>query len=383
MKKKPVILQVVPALVSGGVERGVIDIAHAIKEAGFTSLVASSGGSMVSQLTAANIIHITLPLATKNPLGLLWNRYRLMRVIRQFEVDIVHARSRAPAWSAYWAAKKMGVHFVTTWHGTYSLGGKYKQRYNSIMGKGERVIAVSEFIKAHILEHYDVDPKRIAVIPRGVDVDAFSPTKVTTERAAQLGRKLRIEHDRPVILLPGRLTEWKGHLFLLDALRTMTDVPFLCLLVGKADKKHESYRKRIEEAIRSYGLIQHVRLIDHVSDMPALYYLADIVVSASLRPEAFGRVIPEAQAMGKLVVGTAHGGACETILDHKTGFLVTPGNVEQCARVLCQMLMLPASERTKMVGEAQAHVGKYFSLKGMQEKTLAVYREVIAFKKKE
>jgi len=377
MKKKPVILQVLPALISGGVERGVVDIAQAIKEAGFTSLVASAGGAMVSQLNAANITHIPLPLATKNPVGMIWNRQRLMRLIRECQVDIVHARSRAPAWSSYWAAQKTGVHFVTTWHGTYSLGGKYKQHYNSIMGRGERVIAVSEFIKKHILEHYQVDAARIRVIPRGVDVEAFSSAGVTHERIAQIGRKLRIEHDCPLILLPGRLTEWKGHLFLLDALRTMTDVPFLCLLVGKADKKHESYRKRIEEAIFHYGLSQRVRLIDHVSDMPSLYYLADVVVSASLRPEAFGRVIPEAQAMGKLVMGTAHGGACETIIHEKTGFLVEPGNVEQCASVLRRMLALSAMGRTKVTDAAQMHVREHFSLRKMQESTLEVYRETL------
>lgn len=375
MKKKPVILQVVPALISGGVERGVIDIAIAIKEEGFTSLVVSAGGGMTQQLVSHGIQHITMPLATKNPFRIYFNSVRIARLINAFEVDIVHARSRAPAWSAYWAARKTGCHFITTWHGTYSLGGKYKRLYNAIMGKGERVIAVSNFIKEHILAHYSVPEQNITVIHRGVDLDRFLPSKVTQERVVRVGRKLCTEHDRPIILLPARLTEWKGHLFLLDALHAIKDIPFICLFVGKEEKKHERYRMRIQDKIKALELGEYIRIVDHIADMPALYYQADIVVSASLRPEAFGRVVPEAQAMGRLVVATNHGGACETVIDGKTGWLVEPGNVEQMAQVLRSVLSLKELERNTIINAAQAYVKEHFSLEKMKKDTLKVYKE--------
>jgi glycosyltransferase involved in cell wall biosynthesis len=377
VKKKPVILQIVPALISGGVERGVIDIARAIKDQGFTSLVVSAGGGMTQQLASYGIQHIVMPVASKNPIRIYLNSRQLIRLIRGFDVDIVHARSRAPAWSALWACRKTGCHFMTTWHGTYSLGGKYKKLYNAVMGKGERVIAVSNFIKDHILRHYLVDPDRIRVIHRGVDIDKFVSSKVTHERVARLGRRLNTEHDRPIILLPARLTEWKGHLFLLDALQAIKDIPFLCVFVGKEEKKHQKYRMRVQEKIKKLGLMEHVCLIDHVTDMPALYYLSDIVVSASLRPEAFGRVVPEAQAMGRLVVATGHGGACETVIDGKTGWLVEPGNVEQLSATLRRLLQLNNSERKTVTDAAREYVKKHFSLQRMKQDTLAVYKELV------
>ncbi len=373
MEKKKVILQVLPALVSGGVERGTIDIAKTIKEAGYESLVVSSGGPMVGQLAIAGIKHINLPLKSKNPLVILLNSWRLKRIIKKYSVDIVHARSRAPAWSAYLATRKNPkCHFITTWHGVYSFKSKMKNCYNKVMAKGEKVIAVSDFIKEHIVDNYEVNPDKIKVIHRGVDLKKFTKEKVNTERLSLVAGYLFMDHDRPVILLPARITQWKGHLFLLDALALIKDLPFFCLFVGKADA-HNNYNKKIREKIAELELEKQVLISDQLSDMPALYSLSDIVVSASIRPEAFGRVVTEAQAMERLVVATKHGGACETVIDKKTGFLVEPDNIEEMAKVLRKMLEIAPEERAKIVAAARENIVKNFSLEKMQKETLEVY----------
>jgi len=215
----PVILQVLPALVTGGVERGTVDIAAAIAEAGWTPLVASSGGPMVHELDRLKVRHIELPLASKNPLVVRENIERLIKVIADNKVDIVHARSRAPAWSASIAAARAGVHFVTTFHGTYNLGWLgLKHAYNKVMTKGERVIAISDFIARHIETVYRVDPARIRVVPRGIDLTRFDPNRVSPERIIQLAQKWRLVDGQRVVMLPGRLTRWKGQEVLIEAL---------------------------------------------------------------------------------------------------------------------------------------------------------------------
>lgn len=376
MKKKPVILQVLPALISGGVERGTIDIAKAIVDAGWTSLVASAGGVMVPQLEVCGACHVVLPLASKNPLQMYLNRQRLIDLIRRYQVDIIHARSRAPAWSAYFAAKKTGCHFVTTWHGTYNLGGSLKRKYNNIMGKGEKVIAVSQFIKDHILAHYPVDAERIEVIHRGSDLEKFSPEKVNPERIVRLAKKYGMEHDKPIILLPARMTQWKGHLFLLDSLAQIKHIPFLCVFAGKTDD-HPHYLERISQRVNALGLSGQVQVIKEVSDMPALYALADVVVSASLNPEAFGRVAAEAQAMKRLLVATNHGGSKETVISGKTGWLVESNDVLGMTQALEAALTISPEKRLVMVNEARAHIQEHFSLEKMQEQTLALYEKVL------
>lgn len=376
VKKKPVILQVLPELKSGGVERGTVEIAKACVDGGYGSLVASAGGHMVQQLVSVGATHITLPLASKNPLVIAVNIKRLAKIIKDNQVDIVHARSRAPAWSAYKAAQKTGCKFVTTFHGVYSFKNRLKLWYNSVMAKGDRVIAASQFIFDHVLEHYEIPKRKLRLVPRGVDMALFDVANVPSTRMAQMARKLKVEHDSPIILLPGRLTQWKGHEFLLDALALIPHQKYQCLLVGD-DKHHRKYRERLNKKIKKRGLAGTVRILGNVQDMPAVYSLADIVVSASLRPEAFGRVAIEAQAMGRLVIATNHGGSCETIIPEKTGWLVTPGDVPALAAAIEKALAMTQRQRKTMANRASKHIRTNFSLQQMVDKTLDVYRELL------
>lgn len=376
LTKKPVILQVLPSLKSGGVERGTIEIAEALKLRDYTPLVASAGGAMVNQLKRRDIEHITLPLATKNPWGIARNIRKLEEIIRDRKVDIVHARSRAPAWSSYLACKKTDCAFVTTFHGVYSLGGKLKQKYNAVMTKGHRVIAASQFIYDHILQHYDMDEDRLRLIARGVDTQAFSIQSITPSRTIELAKKLGVNHRQPLILLPGRLTDWKGHEVLIEALSLVKNDHYQCLLVGD-DKHHHHYKKRLLDKIKHTSIKGSIAIRRHVSDMPALYGLASIVVSASTRPEAFGRVAIEAQSMERLVIATNHGGSTETIIDGKTGWLVEPDNPKALADALEEALHFNEVQRHKMTKAAAKHMDEHFTLQQMIDKTLAVYDELV------
>lgn len=375
-EKHIAVLQVLPELISGGVERGTVDIAKVLKKEGIASYVASSGGAMIQQVISAGSTHITLPVKSKNPLVMIMNIFRLVRVIKQYDITIVHARSRAPAWSCYFAAKIAKCHFVTTFHGIYSHQNVFKRLYNSIMARGEKVIAVSKFVKHHILKFYDtVTEENIPIIYRGVDTDYFNRKNVTGQRMESVAKKLRIEHDCPVILLPGRITGLKGHDFLLDALKHLPTKEYICLFIG-SDTNREAYRRRIEDKITDFGLGKNVRIISNEVDMPALYSQVDIVVSASVRPEAFGRIAVEAQAMERLVIATKHGGSCETILPGETGWLVEPGNVDEMTEALEEAIHLNKAKRSKLTKAARSHVSTYFSLKRMQEQTIAVYRSL-------
>ncbi len=374
---QPTILQVLPSLKSGGVERGTVEIATALHQAGWRALVASSGGPMAVQLHQAGATHIPLPLASKNPFTIWRNSRHLIRIIKEQKVDIIHARSRAPAWSAYLAAKATGIPFVTTFHGVYNFKTRLKHTYNSVMTKGDRVIAISAFTANHIQQFYPIAPAKLTIIPRGADMAYFDPEAVSSERLIQAAAKLGLPDHRPLILLPGRITRWKGHEFLLEALRLLAKGSFTCLFMGD-DKGHIDYRNELMARIRAYELQDEVIIKGNMSDMPAAYKLADVVVSASLEPEAFGRVAIEAQAMGKPLVATNIGGSCETVIDGKTGWLIDPGNVEALAAALQVALTLDAEAKHTMAEYSREHIKNHFSLELMCTKTLAVYKELLA-----
>ncbi len=374
---RPVILQVLPALVTGGVERGTVDMAAAIAEAGWTSLVASSGGPMVREIDRAKAIHIELPLDTKNPLKMRDNIERLMTLIAVHKVDIVHARSRAPAWSAMTAARRSGVHFVTTFHGTYNLGWLgLKRAYNRVMASGERVIAISDFIRRHIEETYHIDPSRIRVVPRGVDLVRFDPTRVSAERMIQLAQKWRLVDGQRVIMLPGRLTRWKGQEVLIEALAMVGRRDLRCILVG-SDQGRAGYVKELHALAARHGLEQVVHVAGECNDMPAAYMLSDLVVSASTDPEAFGRVIAEGQAMGRPVIATDHGAGRETVIEGRTGLLVPPGDPMALAAAMDRVLVMSPEAREEMAQAAMAHVRANFTRELMCSRTLAVYAELL------
>ncbi|MBT6429987.1 MAG: glycosyltransferase family 4 protein, partial [Rhodospirillaceae bacterium] len=290
----PHVLQVLPALESGGVERGTVQTAAALTAAGWKATVASSGGLMIHDLSRAKARHVELPLAVKQPFRMLRNGDALADLINRTGIDLVHARSRAPAWSALSAARRTGTPFVTTFHNAYGHNW-LKHHYNAVMAKGDRVIAISEFVADHVRETYGVGDDRLVTIHRGIDADLFDPTRVSAERIIQISRAWRMDDDRPVVMLPGRLTSWKGQAVLINALTILGRQDICCVLVGD-DQGRTGYRAELEEEVRRLGLDQVVRLVDHCRDMAAAYMLADVVVSASTRPEGFGRVAVEAQA---------------------------------------------------------------------------------------
>ena len=320
--RPPAVLQIVPRLVSGGAERGTVELAEALVAAGWASYVASGGGPLERDIVRSGAIHLTLPLASKNPLLMRRNATVLARLIRRLGIDIVHARSRAPAWSAWSAASATGRHFVTTFHNAYDAGVSLKRRYNSVMARGERVIAISQFVADHAARVYGIGPDRLRTISRGVDLDIFDPSRVGAERIVGLARRWRLPDGAPIVMLPARLTRWKGGLDLIAAIAVLGRRDICCLLVGSEQRR--GYRRELETAIERNGLTGLFRIVEDCRDMPAAYMLADVVVSASSDPEGFGRTIIEAQAMGRPVVATAHGGSCETIEPGITGWLVPP-----------------------------------------------------------
>ena len=374
---KPVILQILPRLEQGGVERGTIEIATAIRDAGWTPIVVSGGGRLVHELERIGAEHITLPVYSKNFFTMRKNAKLLAQIIKDKHVDIIHARSRAPAWSAKWAAEMAGIPFLTTFHGAYNIGPiKLKKAYNRIMTEGVLTIAVSNFIKKHIMDNYGIDEDKIRVIHRGVDIDRFDIAKVTPERMIALAKKWNLPEDLPVIMLPGRLTRWKGQLVLLDALAQMKHKGLRCLFVG-SDQGRVAYRKEMDKKVKKLGLESVVQVVDHCSEMDVAYMLSDIVVSASTDPEAFGRVVPEAQAMGRIVVASNHGGATETVRDGETGFLFPSGDSAALAKILDEILDMPVEKRDALTRHAVSSVRSEFSTAKMCDKTLAVYREIL------
>ena len=372
--RPPAVLQVLPSLVTGGVERGTIEMAQALVAGGWQSLVASSGGPLVREIERAGAKHVTLPLASKNPLVMRANVGRLVEVIERNTIDIVHARSRAPAWSARWAARRTGRHFVTTFHNAYGTGSRFKHIYNSVMAKGERVIAISEFVGAHVAQVYGVTSDRLRVVPRGVDFARFNPDQIRAERLVTLARQWQLPDGVPVVMLPGRLTRWKGQPVLIEAMALLGRSDVRCLLVGSGDAR---YRRELEAQAAKLGLGAAVGIVDECRDMPAAYMLADVVVSASTSPEGFGRVVVEAQAMGRPVVATNHGGARETVVPGSTGWLVPPGDARALADAIAEALRLTPEQRIAQAARAIDHVRRNFDTATMAARTLEVYAEVL------
>lgn len=373
----PTVLQLLPALVSGGVERGTVDMARAIVQAGWRALVVSRGGPMVHELERVGATHITLPIHSKNPLRWRAAFDALVDVIYREKVDLVHARSRIPAWHGIKAAARNGVPFVTTFHQRPAASTALKRAYNSVMVRGERVIAISHYIAERLIADYGLDPARLRVIPRGVDLEMFDPDRVPAERLIRLVNKWRIPDGIPVVMMPGRVTAWKGHALLIEALSKLDRGSFHCLMVGDDTAKPEA-KKRLEAQAEKAGVGAYVHFVGRTDDMPAAYKLADVVVSASLDPEPFGRVMIEAQAMGRPIVATDHGGARETVLENETGWLVKPGDASALAAGLRTALTLDEADRARLSERAIAHVRANFSRYQMCARTLAVYTEVLS-----
>jgi glycosyltransferase involved in cell wall biosynthesis len=375
------LLQVTPELETGGAEQTTIDVAGAVVRAGGKALVASRGGRMAARLAEGGGRLVAMPAHTKNPLILLDNAIRLLGVIRGEGVSLVHARSRAPAFSALWAAKAADVPFIATYHGVYNAKGGLKRWYNSIMTRGEMVIANSEYTRRHVIEEHGVEPERVVAIPRGVDLERFDPSKVSAERVEALRAAWGVEASdtRLKVLLAGRLTRWKGQRLLIDAaarLKVSGEDRFLILLAGD-DQGRNAYRAELEQAIAAGGLAENIRIVGHCDDMPAAYLLADVAAAPSLDPEAFGRTAVEPQVMGRPALAANHGAATETVIDGKTGWRVAPGDAEAWAEALGKVVRMTSKKRAEMGAAARERAVRLYSVEAMCAATLAVYARVL------
>ncbi len=373
---QPVVMQIIPELGPGGAEQGCIDVAAELVSAGAQAIVISNGGPRVHELSRSGAVHIDLPVHSKNPLVMLRNIRRIRKLIHRYHVNIVHVRSRAPAWSAYHACKGTQAHYMTTCHAPYNISGKMKRFYNSAIAKGERVIAISHYVANYLKKNYDLPDSSIRLIPRGIALDRFHPTAVTPQRLISLAKEWRIPDGANVIILPGRITRWKGHHVLIDAMEILNRKDLFCVLIG-SDQGRTQYRAELEDAIQSKNLGGHVRIVNHCNDMPAAYMLASIAVCPSTDPEGFGRIPVEAQAMGRPIIASDHGGAQETIVRGETGWLVKPGDAAELAKAITEALSLTANQRSILATRAMAHIARNFTREQMMEKTLNVYTELL------
>ncbi len=372
--EKLTIVQLLPELDEGGVEGETLDLAVYLASKGYRSIVISGGGRLVSQLEKSGCIHVLWPCVGEKSYRCLRYISKLRNFLIEERVDILHLRSRLPAWVGYFAWKMLPNHkrpvLITTFHGFYSVNS-----YSRIMTKGERVVAVSETIKEHILENYRARESKIRLIHGGFDTQEFSPSAVSADRINRLRQKWLVGHkNMPVIVLPGRLTQWKGQDLLIESLALIKEHDFVALLIGDT-VENPSFTRKLKELITTKGLADKVLLVGHCSDMPAALLLADIVVSASsTQPEAFGKVAIEAMAMGKPIVATAHGGSLETVLHKKTGWLVPPQDPRQMASVLLDALSDPDNAR-RLGEQGLQWVNSQFTAVSMCEKTISLYHE--------
>jgi len=380
------VLQIIPRLDAGGAERTTIDIAAALVNAGARALVASEGGRLASELQAVGGVLLPFPAATKNPIRMFLNSRKLARLMLAERVDLVHARSRAPAWVAYGACRIVERPFVTTYHGAYSGKSSLKLRYNSIMARGDIVIANSRFTAGLINKLYPQARDRVRVIYRGTDLRAFSPSQVDRERVARLRQSWGLASHQRVVLLAARLTPWKGQKVLIEAAgrlkgQGLDDVRYV--LAGDPQGR-EGYTREIDDLIESHGLKDVVLRVGHCTDMPAALVAAHVVVVPSTEPEAFGRSAVEAQAMGAMAIVTDIGAVPETVLsppdapaDQRTGWRVPPGDPDALAQALLNALNLGATAREAVARRARAHVERHFSMTQMTEQTLAAYLSLL------
>ncbi len=380
------ILQVIPDMNSGGAERTTVDVARAIVEAGGTALVASQGGQLVSELVNVGAEHIELPVKSKNPLTIWRNVARLSKLIHERNVSVVHARSRAPAWSALWAARTTATPFVTTYHGTYNQSNSLKAFYNSVMARGDAVIANSRFIATLIEDRHPFAKGRITVIERGSDLKGLAPENVSALRQQALKDAWGIPNGHPIVLNMARLTAWKGQRIVIEAMALLKDAgrrDVIAILAGDAQGR-DTYLSELKKMVADHGLREQVRIVGHCSDVPAALALADVSVVASIEPEAFGRAAVEAQAASVPVIVSDLGAVPETVLappevseEQRTGWRVPPGDAQALADAILTMLGESETSRKDMTDRALAHVRRNFSVGTMCEKTLAVYRALL------
>ena len=378
--KNRVILQVAPELSAGGVERTVLEVTEAIIEAGGRALLASRGGRLEAEFERLGGELFRMDAKSRNPLTIRINEGKLRQIIREEKVDLVHARSRAPAWSAYAAARAEGVPFVTTYHGAYSGTSGLKRAYNSVMAKGDIVIANSNWIAGHIRQVHETPADRIVTIPRGVDLAEFDPKAVSPARVDAIRQSWGLLGDKRLTLfLPGRLTEWKGQGLAIDAFAALApdERAGMVLILAGDPQGRDRYVDELQNKITGLDIERSVIIAPHITDMAAAYLASDIVLAPSTRPEAFGRVAAEAAAMERPVIVSDHGGGRETVIEYETGARVTPGDASALSGALRAMIGLGPTVRASMGAAGRAHVVRHFSKRGLQTATLTVYKRLL------
>ena len=377
------VLQVIPKLGYGGAETGCYDIAHYLPENGCKSFIVTSGGELTKFIDKKKVKLIKLPVNSKNPLMILVNTIFLVGIILFYKISIVHARSRAPAWSCLFATKLTKRKFVTTFHGTYNFSGKFKKFYNSVMVRSDLIIAGSNFIFSHIKENYSkflTSKKKFLVIFRGINVDYFdSSTKVETDEKNLL-QKWKISDEKKIILMPGRLTSWKGQELFIEAVNLVKIElgyeAFHAVILGN-DQGRDLYKKKLVRLTEQYRLTNQIKFIDHCKDMALAYKVSDIIVSASIEPEAFGRVAVETQSMEKLIIASNIGGSNETINDEKTGFLFKSGDANSLSKKIIRGLMMDENSLNIMGKEGRNNVIKKFNVEKMCFSTYSEYKRLL------
>ncbi len=377
------VLQVIPKLGYGGAETGCYDIAHYLPENNCKSFIVTSGGELTKFIDKKKVKLIRLPVQSKNPILIFLNSIILIGIILFFNITIVHARSRAPAWSCLLATKLTRRKFVTTFHGTYNFSGKLKKLYNSVMVRSDLIIAGSNFIFSHIKENYSellTFKKKFLVIFRGINVDYFDPSSKLEEDEKKLLTEWEINKEKKIILVPGRLTSWKGQEMLIEAINlTKVELGYEAfhLIILGSHQGRDLYKKKLIRITEQHRLTNQIKFIDHCKDMALAYQVSDIVISPSIEPEAFGRVAVEAQSMEKLIIASNIGGSNETIINEKTGFLFEAGDVNSLSKKIIQAITMDESSIKLMGKEGRKNIIKKFNVEKMCFSTYSEYKRLV------
>ena len=383
MSSKLKVLQVIPKLGYGGAETGCFDIAHYLFENNCSSFLITNGGPLTKFINKKKVKYIRLPVNSKNPLIMLLNTILISVIIIFYNIDIIHARSRAPAWSCFLASKITRKKFVTTFHGTYNFKSKIKKFYNSIMLRSDLIIAGSNFIFSHIKENYKEylnNSKKFLVIFRGINIDYFDASTTLTEDEDKLFKSWNLEVEKKTILLPGRITEWKGHEMFIEAMNKINiqlgHKSFKAVILG-SDQGRDLYKKKLVRLVEQYRMNDQIKFVDHCENMPLAYKISDLIVSTSIEPEAFGRIAVEAQSMEKPIIASNLGGSKETIVNNKTGILFDAGDSDDLSKKIIEFFNFDKSTIEQMGKEGRKNVSAKFNVEKMCFSTYSEYKKLI------
>ena len=383
MSSKLKVLQVIPKLGYGGAETGCFDIAHYLFENNCSSFLITNGGPLTKFINKKKVKYIRLPVNSKNPIIMLLNTILISVIVFFYNIDIIHARSRAPAWSCFLASKITRKKFVTTFHGTYNFKSKIKKFYNSVMLRSDLVIAGSNFIFSHIKENYKEylnNSKKFLVIFRGINIDYFDASTTLTEDEDKLFKSWNLEVEKKTILLPGRITEWKGHEMFIEAMNKINiqlgHKSFKAVILG-SDQGRDLYKKKLIRLVEQYRMNDQIKFVDHCENMPLAYKISDLIVSTSIEPEAFGRIAVEAQSMEKPIIASNLGGSKETIVNNKTGILFDAGDSDDLSKKIIQFFNFDKSTIEQMGKEGRKNVSAKFNVEKMCFSTYSEYKKLI------